>query len=335
MSILFGRKERIVCPRCLIAVRADARKTSDESCPDCGVVIPRTYIRDYRRCLPVYSQLFGFQQVGKTMFLDVLRLHLYNMDRVWPQYELQPLTQLDLDHQRVLLTERQSGEPPGSTRKKERGQNEVYLMQLIQMQRWQSRTLVMIDHAGELFERMDTFPIEELPFLRHTPTAFMLISLPDMIGSGVRMNNLLTIYVTALERHGVNFDRERRRLVIVFTKGDCIADLPDNINEYLISDTMWSVLQTPRRADNLLDGLALAEYLERMDRVSSAIGTWVSDKVEGGKQFVNFLERKHIDARFSVISATGQEVPLDGTRFELAPRRVLDPFFWALEFQSR
>lgn len=334
MLSLFGRKERIVCPRCLTEIQVDMRQPKETACSECTFRVPLAYVRDYKSALPVFIQLFGFSQVGKSTYLDVLRLFLYEMGRVWKKYDLQPITQIDLDHKEKLIAERRNGKPPGSTQKRERNQNEVYIMYLNQMERWLSRFVVMMDHPGEWFERMEEFPLREIPFLQHTPTALMLVSLDDMRGGGRRMDDIVTIYVSALEQNGVNFAKARRRLIVVFTKGDLIPDLPDHINEYLISDTMWTEINS-RGQKPQFDGLALAEYLERMGRVSSAIKTWIEDEIDGGTTAVRLIERKNIDVRFCVISATGQDLQEGIAEVQLRPRRVLDPFFWALEFQSK
>ena len=336
MFNLFGRKDRIVCPRCLTDIYVDVRQPKDTSCHVCTFRVPLAYVRDYKKALPVFIQLFGFPQVGKSMYLDVLRLFLYDMDRVWTGYTAEPITQIDLDHKEKLMAERRYGKPPGSTQKKERDQNEVYIMFLNQMARWQSRFLIMMDHPGEWFERIEEFPLREIPFLQHTPTALMLVSLDNMRGSGRRIDDIVTIYIRALEQSGVNFDKARRRLIIVFTKGDLIPDLPENINDYLISDTMWTEINSREYAlKPQLDGQTMAEYVERMDRISQEIKTWIEYKVDGGITAVRLIKRKNIDVRFCVISATGQDVQEGLAEVQLRPRRVLDPFFWALEFQSK
>jgi hypothetical protein len=51
---------------------------------------------------------------------------------------------------------------------------------------------------------------------------------------------------------------------------------------------------------------------------------------------VGLIKKYNIDARYTMMSATGQAVdPGLGGNLNIMPRRVLDAFFWALEFQSR
>jgi hypothetical protein len=70
---LFGKKPRIICPRCLHEVQVDAKRPKQTVCDVCKYVIPLVYVRDYAAALPVYVQMFGWSQTGKTTFLDVLR----------------------------------------------------------------------------------------------------------------------------------------------------------------------------------------------------------------------------------------------------------------------
>lgn len=327
----FFNRKRIVCPRCLesIPVKKDAG-----ACPRCHYPIPIGYLQNYEYAPPIFIQVFGWTAHGKTMFLDVLRLILLDMSAVWSAYIHEPLTRLDLEHQRALRTDRQQGNPPGSTPKKDRDQNEVYIMLLKNMERWQSRMLVVMDHAGERFETFDQVPVQEIPYLLNTPTTIMLISLPDMEreGRGESMDQLLHIYLETMRKNNVDFKKMYRKLVIVFTKADLIKDLPANLRYYLMDDDTWQFVTYPTQALPL-NPQSLAEYLERMGRVSDEIRNWIQTLV-GGTNLVRLIESYNIDARYSLISATGQDLEISGGA-NIVPRRVLDPFFWALEFQSQ
>jgi len=50
---------------------------------------------------------------------------------------------------------------------------------------------------------------------------------------------------------------------------------------------------------------------------------------------VKLIEDTNIEARYTVISSLGQDVSRDDAAVYINPRRVIDPFLWALEFQSR
>src|SRR5260221_6986294 len=103
---LFGQKTRIVCPRCLKSIQVSTKNPQETICSECRFKIPKLYVAEYNTSLPVFIQLFGWPSVGKTMYLDVLRLHLYDMDQVWDGYFNRPATDLDLSHREILATQR-------------------------------------------------------------------------------------------------------------------------------------------------------------------------------------------------------------------------------------
>jgi hypothetical protein len=323
---LFGADNNIQCPRCLQYIRVNPKANIALICKECGFEIPSAYIRNYKQMPPVFVQLFGLTSAGKTTFLDMLRLYLMDMDQAWENYFLQPITQLDKDHQTILIMERQRGDMPGSTQKRERNQNEVYILSLTHMPRWGSRFLVLMDHAGEIFDPL-YLKMEDIPFLQHTPVTIFLLSLPDLEKDGRRVNDLLNSYITSLEAYGVNFARERRQLIIVFSKADTIANLPRELHDYLNADTIYMSLRNHRQ--NLRMGEAeIVAYIQQMVRINHITEQWVRS-VRGGPAMINMLRDRGITACFTVMSATGHPLA-DGT--EPSPRRVLDPFFWVMEF---
>jgi hypothetical protein len=290
-------------------------------------MIPMTYAQD-RNTPPIFIQLFGLSGTGKTTFLDMLRLHLYDMDQIWPGFHDRPLTQLDADHKQILLTERRQGIMPGSTPKRERNQNEAYIMYLHYMERWRSCFLVLMDHAGEYFRQLNV-PVGEVPFLQHAPVTILLLSLPDMERDGQRVNDVLNSYITSLERIGVNF--VQRQVVIVLNKADRISNLPRALSDYLISDTIYMSLRD-RRQLPVLDQTAINQYIGNMQYIDGIIADWLKREIPGGAAMLGMLSAKGIQVRFTVMSATGHELSGNAATIEPAPRRVLDPFFWVLEF---
>jgi hypothetical protein len=340
LRLINGNRKQIVCPRCLAEIAVIADVTKPQTCPKCNYQLPAKYILDYEHALPIFIQVFGWTAAGKTMFLDVLRLMMIYMNQLWqqtPPYTYESVAQIDLTHEQVLLRERQNMQPPGSTPKMSRDENQVYIMQLNNMPRWRSRMLVIMDHAGEQFESFSV-PTAEIPFLIKTPTTFMFISLPDMLKDqkGQLMNHLLRIYTEAMIRNGVNFKRDRRKLIVVFTKADLISGLPDNLREYLLEDDAWRKIAGGSSGEKW-DSATMAEYVERMGRVSDEIKRWITNDnlhAPGGRLLVDLIAQNNIDARYTLISATGQDIAGAEGRYEISPRRVLDPFFWALEFQS-
>jgi len=321
--------KEIQCPRCFNKIRVPKEFGHFLTCKECTFAIPLAYVRDCRDMPPVFVQLFGLPNAGKTTFLDILRIYLYDLDRAWERYFPLPITQLDMDHRPILMLERERGILPGSTQKRERNQNEAYIMSLSHMERWGSRFLVLMDHAGESFGPL-ILNMQDIPFLQHTPVTIMLLSLPDLVNEGKRVNDLVTSYITSLEANRINFARERRQLVVVFSKADLIPDLPTEINEYLSRDNIYSALRDPNQAFNL-GPTAMDHYIEWMKYISQVTEQWVSARIPGGRALLNMLRDREIQARFSVMSATGHPIS-PGAMLAPTPRRVLDPFFWVMEF---
>ena len=324
----FFRGQRVICTYCLAEIRS---WKTPVSCFKCKRELPVQYVHDFDLHPPFFAQVFGWSQVGKTVFLSALTLMLDKMSMVWPRYSYAPTTDASQRKVQEIKEYLAKGKMPPLT---QLAPQEVYIMILKSMERWGGRTLVTRDCAGEIFDTLQV-PVDQAPYLLNAPTTFMLISLPDLLKSGGRsMDMLLNSYIDTLMKHRIDFRKERRKLVVVLTKGDIIQDLPANLRNYLVSDPLWAAVNTPGSVKQM-DATAMQEYLETMGRVSDAIRDWIQ-RDASGKNFVRSAEDKNIEMRFSVISSTGAPVGEDGSMpVALAPRRVLDPYFWALELQSR
>lgn len=320
----------VQCPRCLTVFRAPSKPEEILPCKECKFDIPMAYQRDYKKIPPVFVQLIGLSAAGKTTFLDMLRLHLYDMDQLWPEFYAQPITQLDADHRVTLLQERERGILAGSTNKRERNQNEAYIMALKNMPRWNSRFLVLMDHAGEQFLNL-TIRAEDMPFLQHTPVAIVLLSLSDLEREGKRVDDLVTNYITTLEKKKVNFAKERRQLIIVLSKADMIDNLSLEIQDYLSRDTLYMDIRE-RRQNVRLGEPELEQYLQCMNYISDQTSLWIKRYVQSGPAMLNMLKDRGIAARFTVMSSTGRPISGDTNTLVPTPRRVLDPLFWVLEY---
>lgn len=337
-----GKKD-VVCPGCLAQVRVSDE--FNQTCPSCGKPIPTIYIQRYDDAPPIIISIFGWSNHGKTFFLDALRLILMEMSPLWPGYFYQSLTQLDLDTERMLREARRQGRNTEATQRRTRDQNEAYVMLLEHVALWDSRMLVMMDHPGESFENMG-IPTSEIPYLVGTETTVMLVSLPDLIAGHGSLNQLLTIYIDALTKQKVNFRKgPRRRLIIAFTQADrMIKALPQPLQVYLQDDEVWPMINSDKELTQHWDEQVMEEYVERMKRVSDEISKWMSRdnrNVPGGTATLAMIAQYNLDARFTIMTATGGQLNAttdNDTRqagFNIAPRRVLDTFLWALEFQSK
>ncbi len=322
------KKRRILCPYCLTEVRGGKKI---ENCPYCESDLPIQYVHGYEDIPPFFAQVFGWSQAGKTVFLSALTLTLINMSKIWPQYAFTAANELSQQKVKEISNYIAKGYMPPAT---DLGPQDVYIMLLHNMERWGSRALVTRDCAGELFDSMQ-IPVEQVPYLLNAPTTFMLISLPDLQDSdGRNMTMLLNSYIETLMKSGVDFNKDRRKLVVVFTKADLIPNLPLNLRNYLRQDPIWTAISRRGHVEQL-DAYRMQAYMEEMERVSNAICDWVSEDASGAN-FIQLAKNRNIETRYSLISSTGADVSGNsGMLQNLAPRRVLDPYFWALELQSR
>lgn len=322
---LFG--SRILCPYCLTEIRS---RSIVSKCPACSKEIPVQYARDYDKHAPFFVQVFGWSRVGKTVFLSALTLMLVKMSNLWPRYSYAPANDVSQNRVKDINTFIANGVMPPLT---QLGPQEVYIMLLHNMERWGGRTLVTRDCAGEIFDTMN-IPKEQAPFLLRAPTTFMVISLPDLPNSGGYMiEMLMNNYINTLLTNKVDFRKNKRQLVVVLSKADMIKDLPPNLRNYLMQDPLWAAVNS-RAQVKAMTLLAMEEYIEVMGRVSDFIRDWIQ-RDASGKVFVRRAEDNNIDLRFTLISSTGGEVDNSNSmNVALAPHRVLDPYFWALELQS-
>lgn len=325
----FGTLSQMICPYCLADIRNSRRPL--ERCPraDCKQDFPRSYIEKYQQHPPFFVQVFGWTGVGKTVFLAALSLMLRRMANAWPHYTCTAITDPSQGQLQALEEDFWAkGQMPPAT---QLGRQDTFMLLLERMPLWGGRTLVIRDCAGEIFDTMQ-IPVDQAPYLLHVPTTFMCISLPDLAHTAGRsMDMLLTNYIETLLRHQVNFTTEQRSLVVVLTKADAISGLPIHFQHYVTTDPLWEAVQTGHRLD---DG-AMVEYLETMGRMSDALGEWIQ-RDAAGRNFVRLAASHHITLRYALISSTGRPISVDTPLVaSLTQRRVLDPYFWALELQSR
>lgn len=319
----------IICPFCLTELRSIGRLTR---CPECSQALPPLYLNDYATTKPFFSQIFGWSQVGKTVYLQALTLVLDGMANVWPSYAPAPATDLSIEMLRNVRTKLAQGKMPDSTKA---GEDATYIMQLYEMARWGNRSLVTRDFAGELFDPM-VILTTNVPYLPYAPTTLMMVGPDGDISNegGRTMEQLLNNYINTLLHYGVDFRASPRTVIVVLTKADIIPDLPPSLRAYLMNDPIASAITTVG-SGIALDDSGMASYISTMASISDQIKQWVYDCSPHGKTFIRMAAQRAIELRFTLISSTGAAVePGRDLTEQLAPRRVLDPYFWALEFQS-
>lgn len=336
-SLIFGRKIRLQCPYCLTEILIP-REEVNCTTPGCGRELPRQYKNDYQNALPFFVPLVGWPNVGKTVFIQALTLVVERLDRVWPEFHYFPLTQFTLETQRLVRAAIDKNQLPPPT---PMGIKDAFMMQMKNMERWGSRTLVIRDCAGENFGDFE-FHVDQAQFVIGARTIFFMISLSDLDGASGReeqllsMNDLMHSYVSTLQRHDVDPRRHRRNVVVILSKADQIAGLPDHLRAYLNDDPIWAAIGPGTTAGPRATPTMHA-YFERLERVSAEIGDWLAHQGIG-ITLMRLAKDMKMHLRFALVSSTGGRVDPRGNGMleqRWQPFRVLDPFLLALEFESR
>jgi hypothetical protein len=225
-------------------------------------------------------------------------------------------------------------------------------MQLEHMVRWSNRTLVMRDVAGEHFGA-HKFPIEQTPYLLHVPTTLMMISIADLKKQnsaqegeidGERLKNqnftmdeLMSSFIHTLMKNDRDYGKVRRKVVVVLSKADQIKEeLPEKLRRYLEEDPIEALINTASD-DQGMSELDMEKYMLHLGEISNEIQAWVKNYTEGGSTLIALAKNENIELRFTLVSSTGRPVRADNNQLDatMNPIRVLDPLFWALEFQSK
>ena len=280
--------------------------------------------------------MIGWSRLGKTVYLQALTLILLQMNRFWRyNYSHIPLTDITLDYVQKVQEFLVSGKMPISTQLKIQ---DAYIMQLLGMERWGGRTLVVRDVAGEVFDELQ-FPLHYTPYLLHVPTTFLMISIADILSTPNRsMDHLMSSFISTMRSNDKNFKKSHRKVVLVLSKADLLFDkLPVELQNYLDHDP-FSIALKPNKALHSFDAQKMLAYVDELKEISKAIRNWVSAPSNpvgaSAMNLISLAKNNNIQIEFAMVSSTGRPVD-DGNQMlvDLAPKRVLDPFIWALEFQ--
>lgn len=332
------RWRKPICPKCMAPL--NIKLHAEIYCPKCSYSPPSLYVYQFEKANPFFIQVFGWTMHGKTVYLDVMWLVLSEMTTLWDRFTFQPMDELSMEYDARIRSERRYGLLANATQKKELSTNECYMLRLEYMPRWESRSLIIMDHAGEWFSQFRV-PIEDMPYLINFPIAFMFINLSRLEEKGplndCSIDRLINGFIYNIMNNGIDLQAQHRKLVVVFTCGDRIEDIiPEEVKEYLRNDNTWHLAHS--KDSRPFTEKDMDKYIQKMQEISDLIENWMlhdRKNVPGGANFVNLTRRYNIEARYSVVSAFGRDpVTEDKDRFEIAPMRVLDPLFWGFELET-
>jgi hypothetical protein len=312
----------VICPYC------GSKQTfagSNNICSNCGNEVSRKYLDNVRKRPPVWMVTVGNTRHGKTTYVDSLTVSVENLGKISPRTFSTYLDNTTFEKIRAIRREAQEGILPEPT---VIDRPRPLLMSLPNFLDHDSNTLVIYDLAGEIFDRPDE--IEKwADAIKHAETIWFLISLSDLEKDkeGRSIGDLVQIYVDGMANLGAKL--KGRRVLVVFTKGDVLAQrLPPTIRKYLAEDP-YSKLAQMSMAEAKSRPFDEYAYLRELHTISDELRAYTYDHVSGGPNLINMIEYYGMDLSFTIVAsipgADGQTVGTNSPRF-----RVIDPLIWSL-----
>lgn len=297
---------------------------------------------------PPSVELFATPGHGRTSYIWSLLFMLRQLSRVWPGYLCWPdeATGRSLQdiHEKLrlgLLPDRSIAETDSPRR---------YALHLRNLNPWGERHFVVWDSSDTVFgPRSQGSTHNSRPIDWNVPVLWLL-SLSDLDEVSGRFLDLALDDLIRTRLASGEAARERQlRLIVVFTKGDAITDLPAELRTLLKADPLAKALAEtnggtfrahdeivlPRppatRPEQFPLNDPLRNYFESRREVDVLIRAWMNAN-SAGRALLGRAIELDVDLRFSVVSATGSGFASEA-RLATAwsPRRVLDPYFWSLE----
>jgi hypothetical protein len=325
-------QQSVICPFCLDRT---AISGAPPMCRSCGQELPPLYLDAGQSMQPLPIQLFGLSRHGKTTFLTALTMALRRVNALWQGCTAMAATESSRQIVRDVNVYFDTGKMPPMTAL---GAKDCYLMLIDHMIPWGRRALMVRDCSGEAFREL-VVNVEEAYFFLKSPFTFMFISLLDLRNSGgYSMDLMLDSYLNTLASNGVRLGKERRKVVIVLTKADLFLlqdDFPQELSDYLRKDPFRSLLS--EEGDVQWQTLGdMKSYMQEMAAMSRKIEAWICRRAEG-RTLVALARDRNVEIQFSLVSSTGSPPEEKGNILTTgwAPIRILDPFFWTLELESR
>lgn len=278
---------------------------------------------------------------GKTSYIWSLLYMLRKMDLLWPGYVCWAQDDATEAAFKSIHHAMHGRELPPTTADAEEKRFHVLLRRI---EIYGDRRLVIPDRRDGVFSP----PVEKSDsasaFNWSAPICWLL-SLPDLAGVEAEyLDLMLDELIRARSRSGLSQTSSPLKLIVALTKADRIAELPFALRSELKGDPLWRVLDNQHRTfasskdtgqpEAQWSAAALQGYLGRLKTIDATLKAWFGTTLPG-RLFVQRAAAHFIDVRFCMVSATGSD-PLAKTGLGVpwAPRRVLDPFFFLLDFEG-
>ncbi|MPL97682.1 hypothetical protein SDC9_43874 [bioreactor metagenome] len=318
----------IICPFCLTKIMF---QKDVDICPYCKTNLPIEYVRRSEQSTPCFVQMVGWSSHGKSVYLQTLTSMIMRLSSIWRNtYIYSPQTNPTLTYTRQVREYLRTGVMPPATHM---DIQEAYIMQLLGMERWGNRTIVVRDVAGESFNNLQ-YSVKYTPYLIHVPTVIMFFSLFDLKESNFSVDELMNGYIQTFFANDPSLQKKKRTAIITISKADLLlTELSSSISNYLISDPFSNLIQPAEMNENPAY-VDMSQYVQNMHQISEEIKDWI-DQSTSGHNLLMLARENNIQLKFSIVSSTGSPVPDDHKiKIGIRPLRVLDPLFWTLDLQS-
>jgi hypothetical protein len=286
-------------------------------------------------------ELFAQQGHGKTSYLWSLLFMLRRLSSIWPEYLCWPRDESTASALSAAHEHLQRGHVPEATTP---GDAIRYALLLQRMERWGRRLFDVWDRPDEVFSAQGEPAVTTQT--NWMAPALWLVSLPDLDSvQGELLDLLFDEMIRKRVAAGHALSPTPFKLVVTLTKADAISDLPVALRDYLKRDRLWERIGATELAPppaGASGGIAAAGagassvqyYLAALTRVHEEIQGWLARR-PAGHLLIQRAAEYHVQLRFAIVSAMGSGIAAGKSgRLAWTPRRVLDPFFWAMELGS-
>ena len=297
---------------------------------------------------PPSIEVFAMPGHGRTSFLWSMLFMLRQLSRVWPGYLCWPLDQATGRSLLEIHEKLRAGELPERSTS-DQGKFTKFALHLRNMNPWGERFFVVRDSPDGVFTAEKLNGASALPAVDWNRPALWLLSLSDLDEVRGRFLDLALDDLIRARHSSCEAARQYpSRLMVVLTKGDALGDLPSGLRSFLKDDPLARELaESSGGLFRAHDGIDLAAakrglgthdmpdpvgaYFESRRAIDALARDWLSSN-SAGRALLGRAEELKVDLKLSVVSATGSGI-ISGGRLATAwsPRRVLDPYFWALE----
>jgi len=324
----------ILCPYCLTVCKPKLEREKDGSfvyiCPNGDKIDSREYVENYN--IPkITIGLVGFSGHGKTCYLTSL-FYLFkylNRRTDWFHWRTLDDNTSNIMFGHVKRFEEESQLPDSTPENFPK----PALIRIGDIPFFDNYFTSFYDTAGSVYT--ETAKITDMGrFVAHCKVVFFVISVKDCGTSWAdTMERLLDTYIRGVyDKLRVDL-KKNQHLIVVLSKADEIIEFPEELKKFLSDGSYkWYLTKNPQSKNKESD--IVRNKLRLLQERSRIIEGWLRLEEKVGRGFTKLAKKSFKTVDYTIVSSTGA-APVGNklaTKLEPEdPKRVLDPFFLALE----